>query len=550
VCPTGSLSEKSRKWWGAPEKTEESVCPLCSLNCDLQVITLKDKIVGTLPPGNPHETGGELCVKGRFCLSEIINRTGRIQEPQLLYPEGYAFVPWDEVINKTSGIIQSVKPEKTAVFISPGLSLEDIAAAGWFSEKVLKTDKITSSCMDENLPAYMDMAIHSSALDEVKKADVILSFFLHGNYNFAPLTMAIKEAASAGAHYYSVGWLWDTTTRFARDRVIPSPGKETDYLEEIISGLKGGKTSNREIGELIKSTGKEKNVVVILSPEVMSLSLCGEILPKIREIISLSSAKHFMPNQYGNLYGLLSRVNLRSMGEVYRDMMDGKLDLVYFIGDAPFQERPPVKYLIYQNTFQAPAGLRPDVLLPITTWGESPGSYMDVHGHIRKAPAVAMAPRYELSHREAFSKIGGVMNMKPGKLTPVTKPLKDLETLLAANVNDQSPQKDKPASGKYTHILIQEKNPHLYCNLSLGEELEGFGDLVKPGRILINPKDAQKAGLKDGDEAILTSGEGDKRFRFTFRKIIPKGNLYLVTKNGKMEFNHNPCLVNIKKENV
>jgi ferredoxin len=542
VCPTGSLSEKSRKWWGAPEKMEESVCPLCSLNCDLQVITLKNKIVGALPPGNPHEAGGELCVKGRFCLSEIINRTDRIQEPQLLYPEGYAFVPWDEAIHKTSEIIQSVKPKRTAVFISPGLSLEEIAAAGQFSEKVLKTDLITSSCMDENLPAYMDLAIHSSALDEVKNAKVILSLFLHGNYNYAPLTMAIKEAASTGANYYPVGWLWDTTTRFARERIRPLPGKETDYMEEILSCLKGGKTSNREIGELVRSIREKKNTVVVLSPEVMSLSFCWEI--------SLIGAKHFMPNPYGNLYGLLSRVKLHPLGKIYQEMIDGKLDLMYFIGDAPFQERPPVKYLVYQNAFQAPAGLRSDVLLPTTTWGETPGSYMDVHGHIRKAPAVAMAHRYELSHKEVFSKIGGFMKIKPGKLSPVTKLPKDIEMVLSANVNKGSLQKDNPSPGEFTHVLIQEKNQHIYCNLSLGEGLEGFGDLVKPGHILINPKDAQKAGLKDGDEAILTSSEGEKKFRFTFRKIIPKGNLYLVTRNGKLEFIHNPCLVNIKKENV
>ncbi|MCK4313018.1 MAG: (2Fe-2S)-binding protein, partial [Candidatus Cloacimonetes bacterium] len=39
VCPTGALSEKTRKWSGVPEKYHSSICPLCGLNCDIQVLT-------------------------------------------------------------------------------------------------------------------------------------------------------------------------------------------------------------------------------------------------------------------------------------------------------------------------------------------------------------------------------------------------------------------------------------------------------------------------------------------------------------------------------
>ena len=182
VCPTGAMSEKSRKWWGLPEKYEPSVCPLCSLNCDLQVLTLKNKIVGTVPPGKPHESGGELCVKGRFCLSEIVNRTERLLEPQFRYPEGYGFVSWDIAVEKTKEMIRDAGPGRSAVFISPGLTLEEIAYTGLFADKVLKTSLITSSCMDENLPDFMELARESATIEELKNAGLVVSFFLNGNY--------------------------------------------------------------------------------------------------------------------------------------------------------------------------------------------------------------------------------------------------------------------------------------------------------------------------------------------------------------------------------
>jgi len=551
VCPTGAMSEKSRKWWGVPEKYEPSVCPLCSLNCDLQVLTLKNKIVGTLPPGKPHESGGELCVKGRFCLSELVKRTDRIEEPQFLYPEGNGIVSWDFAVEKAKEIIQSVLPERSAVFVSPSLTLEEISAAKLFAEKVLKTGIMTSSCMDSNLPDYIDLANESVSLEEIKNAGVIVSFFLNGNYNYAPLTMAIKSAATEGVLYYQTGWLKDTTTRFASKRLMPEPGKEIDYFDQIISCLENGKNGIKEINELVNSLKSGNENMIIVSPEIMSLSNCQELLKKIRQVIRLTRSKLFMPNQYGNLYGLLSLVKLKSLEEINRKIVDGELDMLYFIGDAPYHKRPPVKYLVYQNAFPAPVGLNPDLVLPTTIWGEMGGSYLSLNGTIKKFNAVATPNRYELSHDVVLSKISIALNIQYS--------LPDYENipLLEFNRSDYGKNNINPvynnsfsSSAGYSYVLIQEKNQHLFCNLSLSEALTGFGELVKPGHVMINPADAKALGLKNGEIAQLTSADEEKKFKVIFRKNMTKGLLFLVTSDGITEFKNNPCPINIRRENV
>ena len=81
VCPTGALAEKGRKWAGAAERLAASVCPLCSEQCDIQAVVVKDRVVGTLPPGDPREAGGDLCVKGRFCLADLANHPDRLRVP-------------------------------------------------------------------------------------------------------------------------------------------------------------------------------------------------------------------------------------------------------------------------------------------------------------------------------------------------------------------------------------------------------------------------------------------------------------------------------------
>jgi predicted molibdopterin-dependent oxidoreductase YjgC len=159
--------------------------------------------------------------------------------------------------------------------------------------------------------------------------------------------------------------------------------------------------------------------------------------------------------------------------------------------------------------------------------------------------------RYELSHEVVLSRISSVLNIQ--------YELPDYEsiTLPEFNLSDFSPDNIHPVStinlslnAGYSHVLFQEKNQHIFCNLSLSEGSTGFGDLVKPGHVLINPADAKELGLQNGDFAHFTSRDEEKKFKIILRKNIQKGLLFLVTEDGKTEFKDNPCFINIRRENV
>jgi len=237
--------------------------------------------------------------------------------------------------------------------------------------------------------------------------------------------------------------------------------------------------------------------------------------------------------------------------EINMKIRAGELDLLYFIGDAPYHERPPVKYIVYQNAFPAPSGLKPDLVLPTRIWGETGGSYMSLNGNIKKLKAVASSHRYELSNEVILLKIGKALKV-PYK-NPVVKNIPVPEFNRSDyNINPvkTSENKKAPEGNEYTYSLIQEKNQHVYCNLNLGEGLTGFGELIKPGHIMINPEDARALGINNYDIAQLTSQDEEKKFRVILRKNIVKGLLFLVTSDGEMEFSTNPCPVNIRRENV
>lgn len=554
VCPTGAMSEKSRKWWGVPAKYQESVCPLCSLNCDIQVLTLKDKIVGTLPPGNPHEAGGELCVKGRFCLTELVNRTERILEPQYRYPEGSGIVSWDFALKKAGEVINRAMPNSSAVLLSPSLTLEEISAAKIFAEKVLLTSDISSSCLDDNLISYTSLSQKSIGINEIKNYDAIVSFYFDGNYNFAPITLAVKHAASTGMPYYQIGYQNDTTTRFAAKHIIPLPGKELKFFQEILNSIKQEKFGTNDTKSIAKLLSSTKKSLIIIGPEILSLSNCSEILSLLSDIVKNSKSSVVMPNGYANLNGLLSIIKMKSFADVKQKIDDGKIDLLYLIGDAPFTERPNVKIIFYQSAFPVPPGLDPDFILPNTVWGETGGTYINSNGGIKKFKPAAVPHGYARTTIDILAKLS-----KAAKAEGVKFSAKEID-----NEIPQNPKMLKPSSRQYVKsnekpislsddfpiLLSQSKAAHTYYGLNLALGLEGLNDLVKPNNILINKSDARKLEITDGDYVKVKSREKESQYKAVVRKNIPTGLLQISTSNGKMEFESNPCPVNIRRDNV
>jgi predicted molibdopterin-dependent oxidoreductase YjgC len=554
VCPTGAMSEKSKKWWGIPEKSDLSYCPLCSLNCEIEVLTSKSKIIGTSPRGEPHQSGGKLCVKGRFCLSELVNRSPRVLEPEFRYPEGYGIVDWDFAIGKAKEIIEQTSPGRSAVFLSPSLSLEEIFAAGAFAEEVLKTDLVSSSCLTAALTGYMQLDGSDTAPDDIANAEAIVSFFLNGNYRYAPVTMKIKEAAAKGIPYFQAGWIADTTSRFAKKRFITGVDGYLTFLEQLLSAIRKGKSETSEIHDLALVLKKSTRNVFVVGPEIMSLDSSAELLTLIRDIAGITRTSILTLSPFGNLRGLLSLVKLKTMEEVKRKIRDGEIDLLWLMGDSPYQEHPSIKRLVYQNAFPTPAGVKPDLVLPAAIWGEAEGSF---HTHDKSGiniPAVAAAHGYARPHVEILTQIATALGMKDG--LPAFKktngsPLQLPDPAAFTTASETSNRKEKVSSmSDYPFVLIQEKDQHVYFGFSLGLGLEGLGELVKPGKVHINPRDARQLGLSEGETIYLSSCHEEKKYRVTLSKTIEEGFLYLVAARGELEFENNPCPVKIRRDHV
>ncbi|MFC2136083.1 2Fe-2S iron-sulfur cluster-binding protein [Bacteroidota bacterium] len=552
VCPTGALSEKYRKWAGVPDKYTQSTCPACSMQCDIQVLSKGKTIIGTLPPGEPHLSGGELCVKGRFTLSQLVNHPDRLHEPIYQYPEGEGIVSWDTAIDKAKDALGKFSGEKTAVYVSPNLTTEELSAVKIFVNKVIKSPYVTSSALDSKTIAYLNISKKSIDFKKIKKADSIISIFLNGNFNYAPLTIAIKSAAEKGTPYVQIGLLKDTTTRFAKLKLTPNGGNESNFFKELIKSIKSPANAKGEIKDFIEILQKSSSPLFILGPGLLDITESEKIIDSIEEIIKLTKSELYTVNPYSNIAGLVSVLKTQAKEEVEKLISQSKIDLLYLIGDNPFDEKPNVKFLIHQNPFP-PKEMFADLALPTTVWGESAGFYFDIHGAKKKTKAIAEPPEFAFPIQDIFKRISFAMKKRTLKFS--TSDIKSgIPAKFSLNLPDISkiPVKHIKAASdiKKPFYLIQEKSGHRFFNVNINRVVLGMCQLSPLDTIFMNPYDAEKIGLNQGETVIVKNGSVEKKYSAITRKSIIPNYLYLIPSSGSFDFHTNPCPVSIRRENV
>jgi hypothetical protein len=266
--------------------------------------------------------------------------------------------------------------------------------------------------------SYADLARHSVPEKQIEEeADCIVSVFLDGNYNFGPSTLAIKRAADNGVPYYQVGWTRDTTSRFAVREILPPAGKEKNFFRKVAQVMDKGSGGPEDIKELVKALKEALSPIIVVGPEILDLTDGHDILKSLERIMRLADAAVYAPNPFGNLMGLLSAAQIKSPGEIHRLIDRGKIDFVYIVGDVPFQERPPVKFVVFQGDFPPPEKLEADLILPAATWGEISGTYADLAGKKKKIKAIANPPGLALTHQEIFTRIARGVGQKEIKFS-------------------------------------------------------------------------------------------------------------------------------------
>jgi len=142
ICPTGALLERSRKWEGIAERQVVTTCPYCGVGCQLELQLKGDRIIEVLPNQENEVNRGQLCVKGRFGITEFVHHPERLTAPLVKRDGEFVEATWDEALDIVASKLAGYSQDEVAVISSAKCTNEDNYVAQKLARAVLGTNNV------------------------------------------------------------------------------------------------------------------------------------------------------------------------------------------------------------------------------------------------------------------------------------------------------------------------------------------------------------------------------------------------------------------------
>ncbi len=412
ACPTGALSEKTRKWDGKPDGEVVTTCPLCSIGCQMRLQVKGGLVIGSLPVGRASRD--TLCVKGRFGIPELVNHPTRLKQPQNLAGRTYLPIAWDEAIQAAVEKLSTCPPGGFAMRISADSSNEDLYVAQKFTRMVMKSQAVETTAArayGAGLNGLVEALKNASSLDALDRASTILCLGLDGRFAQSNVEVRLHQAQHRGACLITLHPGENSLTRYADAWLAPGADGETGMLERLaaLSRLPEGNESVDLVTQVACWLKKAQAPVIVVGSTILMGADNARLLAALDHLAGVIAAQVILLPAQGNLTGsflmgaypeLLPGGRPASSPEEREKItrawdsslpaplssqsrVPGVDQVLYLIDDTlqPTGDEPP--FTIYQNIVQPQAGWTPDLMLPAAAFSEINGTTIDYAGQVR-----------------------------------------------------------------------------------------------------------------------------------------------------------------------
>ncbi len=262
VCPTGSLSDKYAKWYGAPDKKTATTCLYCDEACALLVYAVKGKVVSAkgLKEDIP------VCVLGRFAIPEFLNSPERLRSPLIRVNKVLRPVPRQDAIARCAELLKDHKGKSFALVCDVTSTLEDRFILKKFTNEVMESPYFFELTPDEkgyekfeNIPDEVTAIITTGAfipqhIRDRFKVIIALDIFHTDWTKSADVVYPIAVFAEVA------GTIVDKNNNFRKlVKACDAPGnslQEWEIVQDIARILSDGKWKEfSSVGEITKELG-------------------------------------------------------------------------------------------------------------------------------------------------------------------------------------------------------------------------------------------------------------------------------------------------------
>jgi formate dehydrogenase alpha subunit len=427
VCPTGSLAERAIRYEGLPDATAKTICPLCSMGCELKIELKGGKILSSKPSEDGDINQGQGCVKGRFLIKDVVYSPRRILKPMIRMNKELEEASWEEALDFVAERLKIFKGKKIALIASPQESCEEYFLLNKFASEELKTEYVDSSYRFSPLAVINEMAQQSGiVLDlnfEIKDISRARTFFLIGEdlpKSHPIIWLEMLKAVKGGAKLVVASPVELSLNRHSSLWLQIKPGAEfylLSFLSKLflasekevdnpqIEGFESFKDSLEEydlskVFELTGITREELNeAFALLSEAEAAAYLFGVRLTQHPwGNRSMAALWNLALQAQAQLFPLGLENNLRAVGEIgqnssarglsfnqiFDEASSGDLKALYLAGPAPYLKRANLEFLVIQDSFVNENFRLADAVLPASTFAETEGTFINGEGRLQK----------------------------------------------------------------------------------------------------------------------------------------------------------------------
>jgi predicted molibdopterin-dependent oxidoreductase YjgC len=136
VCPTGSLSDRYAKWYGAPSRFTATTCTVCDAACAVTIISSGRRRAVAARAVSTHVP---LCVLGRFAIPEFQNGGTRLKSPTVRSGERRRELRWPEALAEAAARLAPFVGDGFALACDTTSTLEDRYIFQKFTREVMRS---------------------------------------------------------------------------------------------------------------------------------------------------------------------------------------------------------------------------------------------------------------------------------------------------------------------------------------------------------------------------------------------------------------------------
>ena len=446
VCPTGALYDKRGKWEGTPDKVVESVCPYCSVGCAVDVQVKNNHMVRALGHQAGATNDGQLCVRGRFGMVDIVHNLGRLKTPLMRREDRLVEVTWEEALAVVAEKLGQYQGDRFGLIGSATGTNEENYALQKFARVVMQSNNVALAAGlpdfdgDGALAADIFKNIDGPAIGDVRNAACILTIGTNLSESHPILSLEIRHALSRGASLITIDTRETGLAKRSKVWLQPKVGTDHALLAGIIKALAalGGngagpaELSELDLGQVTAITGvdqakieaaavclaEQTPAVIIYGSGVTHHPSAGKVLNAIRRLAAVAENTGLIgvPGE-GNAVGAhdvglhpallpgyqpIAEAEVRAVfeqtwgvtleaqpGRSYEGLVDGirqgEIKALYLAGEIPpMAELEKLELLVVQDIVTTENLQYADIILPATTFAEMDGTMTNLEGRVQR----------------------------------------------------------------------------------------------------------------------------------------------------------------------